>query len=121
MAPVPEGSLIVSGDGHTATLEMKNVPVIDQPGWPAYDAAVTPATLSYRVVWKATDEKADFHDSMKQFRVAGYRATAQMEASVEVPALGFSWKSDPMSTSNAKFAVIGEEANGRYYDPAKHV
>jgi hypothetical protein len=46
----------------------------------------------------------------------GTRATCQMEAQVEVPSIGFSWKSDPLSTSKCDFAVIGEEANGRYYD-----
>jgi hypothetical protein len=37
-----------------------------------------------------------------------------MEA--EVPSIGLSWKSDPLETSKCDFAVIGEEANGRYYD-----
>jgi hypothetical protein len=36
-------------------------------------------------------------------------------ASVDVPSLGFSWKSDPLTTSHADFAVIGEEVNGGYY------
>jgi hypothetical protein len=119
VAPVPEGGLTVSSDGRTATLEMKNVSVIDQPRWPAYDAAVNPATLSYRLVFKATDERLDYHDAVKQFRVVGYRATAQLEASVEVPSLEFSWKSDPLDTSEAKFAIIGQETNGRYYDHGK--
>jgi hypothetical protein len=45
------------------------------------------------------------------------RATTRLEASVEVPSLGFSRRSDPMNTSSAGFGVIGEEANGRYYQP----
>jgi hypothetical protein len=32
-----------------------------------------------------------------------------------IPALDFSWKSDPLANSNVDFAVIGDEANGRYY------
>jgi hypothetical protein len=37
-----------------------------------------------------------------------------MEA--EVLSIGFSWESDPPETSKCDFAVIGEEANHRYYD-----
>jgi hypothetical protein len=38
-----------------------------------------------------------------------------MAATVQVPSIGFTWKSDPMETSRADFAIIGEERNGRYY------
>ncbi len=96
---------------------MKDVPVIDQPKWPAYDAQPTPARMSFRLVWTATDEKVAYENPTQQFRITGFRATAQLEASVEVPAIGFTWKSDPLSTSHANFAVIGEEVNGRYYAP----
>ena len=36
---------------------------------------------------------------------------------VEVPSIGFSWKSDPLEKSQADIAIIGEEVNGRYYKP----
>jgi hypothetical protein len=39
----------------------------------------------------------------KQFRVEGYRATAQLEGQVKVPSIDFSWKSDPLSESHANF------------------
>ncbi len=112
---MPEGGLTISADGKTATLEMKRVPIIDQPKWPAMDAAVKPAFLTFRMVWKATDQAANFDDSAKLFRFTGHNATVQMEASVEVPAIGFSWKSDPLEKSECKFAVMGEEVNGKYY------
>jgi hypothetical protein len=35
---------------------------------------------------------------------------------VEVPSIGFAWKSDPLNTSSSAFAIVGEEVNGRYYD-----
>jgi hypothetical protein len=38
-----------------------------------------------------------------------------MEAQVEVPSIGFSWKSDPLASSSAAFAIVGNETNGRYY------
>ena len=119
VVPVPKGGLIISPDGQTATLEMNNVAVVDQPKWPALDAVGILAIMSFKLIWKATDEKIIYDDPQKQFRVEGYRASAQLEAQVKVPSIGFSWKSDPLSDSSAKFAIIGEEVNGRYYNPIK--
>ena len=98
---------------------MKNIPVVDQPRWPALDAVGMPAVMSFRMTWKATEEKIAYDDPQKQFRVEGYRATAQLEAQVNVPSIGFSWKSDPLETSKANFAIIGDEVNGRYYNPMR--
>jgi hypothetical protein len=52
---------------------------------------------------------------VQQFRVTGWRATTRLELQVEVPALGFSWRSGPLESSSASFGVIGEEVNGRYF------
>jgi hypothetical protein len=98
---------------------MENVPVVGQPKWPALDALGTPAIMSFRMIWKATDEKIIYDDPQKQFRVEGYCATAQLEAQVNVPSIDFSWRSDSLSTSQAHFAIIWDEVNGRYYTPAK--
>jgi len=46
----------------------------------------------------------------------GFRAIAQAEARVSVPSLDFSWRSDPLKTSHAEFAIIGTEVNGKYFD-----
>ena len=115
--PMPEGGLKFSDGGKTAVLDLKGVSVIDQPTWPKFQARATPARMSIKIVWKATGEKVSYNDPQKQFRVYGHKAVAQMEAAVEVPQTGFSWKSDPLETSRAKFAIIGEEANGKYYTP----
>ena len=113
---MPTGGLTISSDGRHAILELKQITVIDQPKWPAHDALSTPAIMSFRVVWKATDETILIDDKQKHFRFEGYRAIAQAEAAVEVPSLNFSWKSDPIATSKAAFAIIGTEVNGKYYD-----
>ncbi len=94
---------------------MKNLAAIDQPQWPAFKAPAAPAKMTIRIVWKATSEKVLYDDPSKQFRFEGFKATAQLEASVEVPSLSFSWRSDPLETSKAGFAIIGSEVNGRYY------
>ena len=79
--------------------------------------AAVAARMSYRIEWVATSEPADFVDVAKQVRFPGFRATARLKASVEIPSTRFSWQSDPMATSSASFAVIGDEANGRYVAP----
>ena len=96
---------------------MKSVAVVDQPKWPALDAVGMQAIMSFRMIWRATDEKIMYDHPERQFRVEGYRATAQLEAQVRVPSIGFSWKSDPLSESHANFGIIGDEVNGRYYTP----
>lgn len=116
MVSVPRNGLTISPDGNTFTLEMQDVPVVDQPSWPAVNATATPARMSFKMVWKSTGETVKYEDPSKHFRFTGYRASSQMEAQIEVPAIGFSWKSDPLSTSKCDFALMGEEVNGRYYD-----
>jgi len=116
VVPVPERGLTISADGSTFTLEMQDVPVVDQPRWPALDSIATPARMSFKMVWKSTGEPVKYEDASKRFRFTGTKATCQLEAQVEVPSIGFSWKSDPLSTSKCGFAIVGEEVNGRYYD-----
>jgi hypothetical protein len=116
VVPVPKGGLSVSDGGRTFTLEMQNVAVVDQPRWPALDSVATQARMSFKMVWKSTGEPVKYEDAAKHFRFTGTRASCQLEAQVEVPSIGFSWKSDPLNTSKCDFAVIGDEVNGRYYD-----
>ena len=113
---MPSGNLTVSADDKRASLELDAIPVIDQARWPAHDATATPAVMSFRIEWAATDETVTYRDPAKRFVVNGWRATARLEASVEVPGAGFRWRSDPMATSAAAFGVIGREANGRYFE-----
>jgi hypothetical protein len=113
--PVPAGGLNISPDGNTITLEMKNVDVVDQPRWPALDAVATLARMTFKMVWKSTGEPVRYENASQQFRFIGTRAECQMEAQVEVPSIGFTWKSDAIGTSRAAFAVIGDEVNGRYF------
>jgi hypothetical protein len=116
VVPVPAIGLTISDDGKVITIEMQNVPIIDQPRWPALDSVATPARMSFKMVWKSNGEPAVFEDASKHFRFTRARAACQMAARVEVPSIGFSWESDPLETSKCDFAIMGEEVNGRYYD-----
>jgi hypothetical protein len=107
---------LVSDNGNLVTLEMRTEAVVDQPRWPALDSMATSARMKFKMVWKSTGEEIHYENAAMHFRFIGFRATCQIEAEVEVPSVGFSWKSDPIETSTSSFAVIGEEVNGRYYD-----
>ena len=95
---------------------MYNIPVVDQPRWPALDSIATPARMTFKMVWKSTGEPVKYDDPSRNFRFIGTRASCQLEAEIEVPSMGFSWKSGPLNTSKADFAIMGEEVNGLYYD-----
>ena len=116
VVPVPERGLTISPDSKIFTLEMRDVPIVDQPRWPALDSIATPARMTFKMVWKSTGVAAKYQDASKHFRFTGMRAICQLEAQVDVPSMGFSWKSDPLETSRCDYAVMGEEINGRYYD-----
>lgn len=94
---------------------MKDVPIIDQPRWPAIDAETSPAFLDFKLVFKSTEEPVKYEDASRQYRFEGFKATAQLEASVRVPSIDFTFKTDPLETSRCDFAVIGAEVNGKYY------
>jgi len=94
---------------------MVNLPIIDQPRWPAMDAESTPAFLDFKLVFRAGDEQVNYVDPNRQYRFEGFKALAQLEAAVRVPSIDFTFKTDPLETSRADFAVLGTEVNGRYY------
>lgn len=99
------------------TLQMKDVPIIDQPRWPAMDAETTRAFLDFRLVFRSGEEPVKYEDPMRQYRFEGFKATAQLEASIRVPSIDFSFKTDPLETSSCDFAVVGNEVNGKFYEP----
>jgi hypothetical protein len=119
VTPVPTGALTFSSDGKTATLQMTNVPIIDQPRWPAMDAESTAALLDFKLVFTSTNESVKYEDPMRQYRFEGFKAIAQLEASVRVPSIDFVFKTEPLDMSKSDFAVMGEEVNGKYYELSK--
>jgi len=115
VTPVPATGMTLSPDGRSATLQMANVPIIDQPRWPAMDAETTPAFMDFKLVVKAGAERVKYEDPMRQYRFEGVKATARLEAEFRVPSIGFTFRTDPLESSRADFAVMGDEVNGKYY------
>ena len=112
---MPQSGLTFSPDGKTATLQMTNVAIIDQPRWPAMDAETTPAFMDFKLVLKQLEDLVNYDDPLRQYLFAGHRASAQLLATMRVPSIDFTFKTDPLETSKCDFAVMGEEVNGRYY------
>jgi len=119
VTPVPDTGLTFTADNKIATLQMTNVPIIDQPRWPAMDAETTPAFMDFKLVFKATDQPVKYEDAARQYRFEGFKATAQLEAAFRVPSIDFSFKTDPLETSSCDFAVMGSGVNGKYYEAVK--
>jgi hypothetical protein len=119
VAPVPSAGLTFSADNKTATLQMSNVAIIDQPRWPAMDAETTPAFMDFKLVLTASGEPVKYEDPTRQYRFEGFKAVAQLEATFRVPSIDFTFKTDPLESSKSDFAVMGTEVNGKYYDATK--
>jgi hypothetical protein len=119
VGPVPPSGMTFSPDGKTATLQMTNAAIIEQPRWPALDAETTPAFMDFKLVFKAGSEPVKYEDPARQYRFEGLKASAQLEATFRVPSFDFTYRTDPLETSSSDFAVMGEEVNGRYYDALK--
>jgi hypothetical protein len=113
---VPATGLTFGPDGRTATLQMTDVPIIDQPRWPAMDAESTPAFMDFKLVFKAGAESVRYEDPARQYRFEGFKASAQLEAAFRVPSIDFTFKTDPLEKSSCDFAVMGDEVNGKYYE-----
>jgi hypothetical protein len=83
------------------------------------DAETTPRFVDFQLVLKATGEPVKYEDPARQYRFEGFNAAAQLEATIRVPSIDFIFKTDPLETSRADFAVMGTELNGKYYSTAK--
>ena len=60
-----------------------------------------------------------YEDPTQQYRLWASRPAAQLEATISVPSIDFTFKTDPLESSKCDFAVMGEEVNGKYYEATK--
>jgi hypothetical protein len=83
------------------------------------DAETAPAFLDFKLVFNSSDEPVIYEDASRQYRFQGFKADAKLEASIRVPSIDFTFKTDPLDTSKCDFAVMGTEVNGKYYEAKK--
>jgi hypothetical protein len=105
----------MSRDGRRALLAAKDVPVIDtfQYGGPF----LVPATVSFEVKWKATGPPKELGSgkAVPPTDPAAFRGTfapARSTGRFSGAELGFSFVSQPGTSSDRGYAEIGTERNG---------
>lgn len=82
------------------------------------DAETSPAFMDFKLVFKGTDDPVKYEDASRQYRFEGVKAIAHLEATIRVPTIDFTFKTDPLEASKCDFAVMGSEVNGKYYEAA---
>ncbi|GAC1406668.1 MAG: hypothetical protein NVSMB65_21500 [Chloroflexota bacterium] len=105
-------NLTIAADGHAATLEVSDLPVIDEPAFPKAGPS-HPALASYRLIWRATGPLRAYADPTKHFLIHGYPATVEAQVAVAVPSLGFTFTGRATATV---VAILGSEVNGYFAD-----
>ncbi len=108
-------NLNISQDGRTATLEVNNLTMIDEPKFPKAGPASS-ATMSFKIVWTATGSPVAFSNADKHFSVLAAPAQARASFKVAVPSDNFTWTSDPLETSTSTDGLLGMEVNGSFYE-----
>jgi hypothetical protein len=63
------------------------------------EAETTPAFVDFKLVFKATDEPIKYEDPTRQYRFEGFKAGARLEATVHVPSIDFTFKTEPLENS----------------------
>lgn len=113
-APIPASGLYVSPDGSFASVEVNNYPVIDQPTFPK-PGPTYQARVSLRATWHAIGSMLAFTNPMGKYQMQFRNANAQIEFTVTVPSLGFTFTSSPIGISESLFAMMGHEQNGMFF------
>jgi hypothetical protein len=85
----------------------------------AAQAETNPAVLDFKLVFTATDEPIKYEDPARQYRFEGVKSSAQLEATIPVPSIDFTCKTDPLEASKRNLAVMGDEVNGKHYEAAR--
>ena len=114
---LPDDAFKLSHDGQQATLEAKDVCVLDsfQFGGPL----TVPASVSFKVRWEATGRRERRGSGLDVpptdpaaflARFANARSTGSFSGSE----VGFSFRSNPGASTDLGFAELGPERNGSF-------
>jgi hypothetical protein len=76
------------------------------------DGNSIPATVSFSLLWAGNGTQLTIDDG-SNFHFSGIRTTATVEWTAAEA--GFSFTSDPASTTTTNFALVGDERNGVFY------
>ncbi len=115
--PLPADNAQVDLDRGTASYQLSNFALMDHHNVPNVlmgdKVPAVPATVSFEVRWAGGTRRTPVRDEKEQF--TGEFAEATATAAWSSRQDGFSFTSDPASTSKSSFAAIGRERNGAFF------
>jgi hypothetical protein len=114
--PITEDSLEVGLEEGTASLALDDLDEEDYHNLhnALLDGPSDPASVSFDMSWKAIDKPMNVTDSVHRFAGRFRLCAVQIEWSATAP--GFTFVSDPASTTHNVRSVIGHERNGVFFD-----
>jgi len=113
-SPIPPSALRVERDEQLIRVDVHDLAIIDQPKAP-FEGPTYDAVVSLRVTWRADGFPVGFTDPAAQFRLEFRPAEASIAFQASVPSLGFRFASEPASSSESIFAIVGHEQNGVFF------
>ena len=119
--PIPSESVEIDFDDATASLHLSNVGLFDWKNIPNSllrgTVAGPPlcAKMSLRVRWSGMTKVDNLCDATNRFQGRFIEDIATLQFTVREP--GFSFDSDPGSTSINEYSEIGRERNGVFFAP----
>ena len=101
----------------TATMQVSNADVEDYHTLKnaLLDGPSDPASVSFVIRWQGETARVEVRDFELGFAGQFIEDSATVEWSASVPSTGFSFTSDPATTSKTVFAEIGSERNGVFF------
>ena len=106
-AHVPADTIVVDFDETTASFKIENFALLDT-------IPNVPATISMTMEWRGLNAKVEVEDFGRGFAGNYHECKGTIAWSGEE--MGFSFVSDPAATSATRFAEIGHERNGVFFD-----
>jgi len=73
-------------------------PFSTKPKWPALAAVATPAIMTFKMIFEATDRAVTYEDKAKHFRVTGLSGNLPDAAQIEVPTANSHGSSEPIGS-----------------------
>ena len=113
-APIPDDALTLSADGKSASVEVRDYRVVDQPKFPKPGPDYH-ASLDFRITWRAEGRLIPYTQPKLKYSLEFYRAHAQIEYTARIPSRNLVITSAPLRTSDSVFAVMGRERNGSFF------
>jgi len=98
---------------------MTNVPIIDQPRWPALDAETTPPFMDFKLASDSPTSRSSTKTRSGSTDSKASRRAPNSKPRFACPRLISFSKPIQWEPSNCDFAVMGSEVNGKCYEAAK--